>query len=349
MRLYHLSHTDLDGYGCQLVLKEYKEYFKKIKFFNANYGAEILAKLNEILKSIKSEDSKDIMILITDLNLNMDEATFLESEIKNLRENGFKIKLQLLDHHISGQDCADSFEWYFLDVKRSATLITYDYFSNIYGKRDNLEKITQIINAIDLWIEDSKFFEFGKVLLRIVSTETREVSTTLFPNEARRYKLFMLKKSIKFIDKKNSHILLDDNIYPLKKKFLAKNRKMNTLDNLSSKYLVRVLGKRRNEMAIYYKGSRGILTFTIGNISVVANEFLKKYDNEFDFFIDVGFKGSVGLRANNRADVSKIAKELFDGGGHLNASGGKIKEFKDFFNYNDVKNFIEELIETKGV
>ena len=349
MKLYHLSHTDLDGYGCQLVLSNYKKHFKKIESFNANYGAEISAKLNEILKDIKSKNSRNIMILITDLNLNMDEANFLEKEVKNLEQNGFKIKLQLLDHHISGQDCADSFDWYYLDVKRSATLITYDYFSKLYGKKDKLEKITQTINAIDLWIESCSLFEFGKVLLRIVSTETREVSTILFPNEARKYKLFMLKKSIKFIDKKNNNILLDNSVHYFKKRFLGRYQKKNTLDNLSSRYLVNILGKKRDEMSIEYKGSRGILTFTIGNISVIANEFLKKYDDEFDFFIDIGFKGSVGLRANNRVDVSKIAKELFGGGGHLNASGGKIKEFKDLFNYNDVKNFIEELIEKKGV
>ena len=78
MKLYHLSHTDLDGYGCQLVLSNYKKYFKKIESFNANYGAEISVKLKEILKDIKSRNSKNIMILITDLNLNVDEATFLE-------------------------------------------------------------------------------------------------------------------------------------------------------------------------------------------------------------------------------------------------------------------------------
>lgn len=347
MKLYHLSHTDLDGYGCQMILNNYKDKFEDIEFFNANYGVEIFAKLTEIINSIKDENVLNALILITDLNLNLEEGDFLEKEVKSLRENEINVEIKLLDHHISGKDSEEKFEWYYLDTTKSATLITYEYFSNLYGKLLNLEKLIETINAIDLWIEDSEFFEFGKVLLRIINIDTREVSNAMFPNESRSYKLFMLYESLNFIDKDNPHILLDENIHSLKKRFLGDGIQNNTLDNLSSHYLVNLLSNNRDNMSIEYKEAKGLLTFALGNISVVANEFLKKYDEEFDFFMDVSFKGTVGLRANNKADVSSIAKELFDGGGHLNASGGKIKEFKEVFNYSDAKKFVEELIKNK--
>ncbi len=38
MKIYHLSHTDLDGYSAQLVTSF---YLKNIKFYNSNYGKEI--------------------------------------------------------------------------------------------------------------------------------------------------------------------------------------------------------------------------------------------------------------------------------------------------------------------
>ena len=38
MKLFHLSHTDLYGYGCQLITQE---YFKEASFYNANYGIEV--------------------------------------------------------------------------------------------------------------------------------------------------------------------------------------------------------------------------------------------------------------------------------------------------------------------
>ena len=38
MKVFHLSHTDLDGYGCQFIAKE---FFSHIAFYNANYGKEV--------------------------------------------------------------------------------------------------------------------------------------------------------------------------------------------------------------------------------------------------------------------------------------------------------------------
>ena len=38
MKIYHLSHTDLDGYGAQYITNF---YFKNVKFLNSNYGREI--------------------------------------------------------------------------------------------------------------------------------------------------------------------------------------------------------------------------------------------------------------------------------------------------------------------
>ena len=42
-------------------------------------------------------------------------------------------------------------------------------------------------------------------------------------------------------------------------------------------------------------------------------------------------------------DVSVIAKKFFNGGGHFNASGGKIDNFKESFIYADIKEAIEQI------
>ncbi len=57
--------------------------------------------------------------------------------------------------------------------------------------------------------------------------------------------------------------------------------------------------------------------------------------------MDINYKGNFSLRSNNRADVAKIAEEIGNGGGHKNASGGKIKEYKDSFIYNKIKDSIQ--------
>ena len=37
MTIHHLSHTDLDGYGAQVITNH---YFKNVKFYNSNYGKD---------------------------------------------------------------------------------------------------------------------------------------------------------------------------------------------------------------------------------------------------------------------------------------------------------------------
>jgi len=44
--IHHLSHIDLDGYSCQLVM-QYTPYKKQN--YNANYGPEVKQKLDLIL------------------------------------------------------------------------------------------------------------------------------------------------------------------------------------------------------------------------------------------------------------------------------------------------------------
>lgn len=61
MQVYHLSHTDLDGYGCQFIAKE---FFKNITFYNANYGREVLVRINAILDTI-THSSQNLSILLS--------------------------------------------------------------------------------------------------------------------------------------------------------------------------------------------------------------------------------------------------------------------------------------------
>ena len=63
MKIYHLSHTDLDGYSCQFVSSF---YLKNVEFYNSNYGKEIDKKMSHIISKIGDEKA---VILITDLNL----------------------------------------------------------------------------------------------------------------------------------------------------------------------------------------------------------------------------------------------------------------------------------------
>jgi len=338
--IYHLSHIDLDGYSCQLVMQHTPH---TMHFYNANYGEEVPERLRQILEALRNET--EALLLITDLNLTAEESRWIDGEIARLNEAGKRITLLLLDHHGSGRESAERYGWYHLDTARSATRITYDY-AKVQGWLERppawMEAYVGVVNAVDLWLQHEEAnFEYGKVLMRLIS-ETRELNRTLFAEEDRRYKLSLLTEAAEMITLPNAPIALDEKIHRMKKAFFREDGD-NTLDNLATKYIVALLGTKRPAMTIYYRGYRGFLSYAVGNTSIIGNGFLVAYP-EYDFIVDISPRGTMSLRANNAVDVSLIAKEWAGGGGHPNASGGRIQGFKEQFRYDRVKAQIEALI-----
>jgi len=341
--IHHLSHTDLDGYSCQLIMR-YTPY--KLFNYNANYGAEVKQKLDMILEKIKKENIP-ATILITDLNLTADESRWLNKEVNILNEAKKEITLTLLDHHGSGEDSANKYDWYFLDVDRCATKITYDYVKENFDFDEPswMNKYVNIVNAVDLWkMQEEANFEYGKVCMRLV-TETRELNKVMFADVDNNYKISLLLEAVKYIDEENAPIILDEKIHLIKKEFF-RDKENNTLDNLATKFIVKLLGEARAEKTIYYKGYRGFLSYGVGNTSIVGNGFLLEYP-EYDFIVDVSYRGTMSLRANNKVSVSTISKEWAGGGGHPNAAGGRIQGFKEQYRYDKVKKQIQAIIDEK--
>ena len=339
-KIYHLSHTDLDGYGCQMVTNH---FFKSVEFLNSNYGREINERVNQIIHSIATDESKNNLILITDLNLTMEQAKELEGKVKTNKKD---VKLLLLDHHKSGQDCAEEFDWYFLDHTRSATKITYDFFSSIMGENRELSKLVDVINAVDIWLDDKPEFELGKVCLGLISG-AKEINRIMFNKENSHYMFSLLKNIQPYFSKQNPHIALDEAIHSIKKAHF-KTDKENTLSNLVSTCNVNMLTKNRDKMQIKYGEFKGILTYNIGNVSVIGNDFLRANPN-FDFFMDITSRKTISLRADGKIDVSKMAARLGNGGGHPNASGGLLNSFKDSFVYDNIRKQVMDIIANKGV
>lgn len=338
--LHHLSHTDLDGYGCQMVSRH---YFKSITFYNSNYGKEINECFNQILDSIQQLPEHKHVILITDLNLTMEQAEEFNSKIAICEKD---VMLLLLDHHKTGEECSQAFEWYFLDSSRCATKITYDFFSAILGKDEQLEHFVNVVNAVDIWLEDKPEFELGKVCMGMVSG-AKEVNKIMFPEENSQYIFSLLTQAQNYFTCKDAHISLDDATHQLKKLFFQQDGINDTLSNLVSRYNVNLLTKNRDRMLISYKEYKGILTYNIGNVSVIGNDFLTA-NPDIDFFMDVTSKKTISLRSNGKVDVSKIAAQIANGGGHHNASGGLLSTFKDGFIYDTIKNQVVTIISNKG-
>ncbi len=341
--VYHLSHIDLDGYGCQYLSTQ---CFEKIDCYNANYGPEVSARLGEIVKKIEQDkfiqgDETERLILITDLNLTTKEGNWIEKEAVRIGA-----KLQLLDHHATGVKASERFAWYKLDTSRCATLITYDWLQTHYNfdKENKLAKIVKAINAIDIWVSDDELFEYGKVMLGMISG-AREINRILFPTQDRAFKLFLIEAAKELIEEKNAPIALDDSLHQIKKRFFLQNEN-NTKDNLVAFYVTDLLTADKQRLTITYKGYKGILGYNVGNTSIIGNTCMLN-NPEYDFYMDINFRGHFSLRSNNKLDVSEMAAHIGNGGGHPNASGGKIDGYKDSFVYADVRKFIQNYINEK--
>ena len=346
MNIYHLSHIDLDGYGCQYLSQHcFSNNNATIESYNANYGPEVKARLEEIITTIKREkflgNSDEHIILVTDLNLTTKEAKWLEAEAMEVGA-----KIQLLDHHGSGQKTAEQYAWYKLDTTKCATLITYEWLQkhHNFDKENNYAQIVKAINAIDIWVSDDELFEFGKVGLGMISG-AREINRTLFPSEDRALKLSLIEAMKNYVTKENAHIALDDDLHQIKKTFF-KQAKDNTKDNLVALYMTKLLSEDKQRLTIEYRGKKGLLGYNLGNTSILGNTFLVE-NPDYDFYMDINWRGNFSLRSNDKLDVSKMAEEIGNGGGHPNASGGKIKEYRDSFVYSDIKAFVQEYIDEK--
>ncbi|RDU57260.1 DHH family phosphoesterase [Helicobacter sp. MIT 99-5507] len=352
MQVHHLSHIDLDGYGAQLVSKE---IFDDIRFYNANYGKEVEVRLRNIIDNIKRESKSDFLILITDLNLNMNEAKFLIHEVNALNMSNKNVRLKLLDHHISGKDCADSFEWYHLDSSICASKIAFNVLKNEYKLSDEkiawLDPFVEMINSADTWKEDGFAFDFGKVALGMIA-QSREFTRFIFDDYDRIFKFNMLYEAKKYLLdsnnnlRENANVNFDNNIFLFKKTLLGGDVNTQTMEEILSNKQTELLSQNKDEYSIFYKDKKGLLTYSIGGISILANLFLKE-NSEFDFFIDIGVKGNVSIRANGNCDVSMMSKDLFGGGGHKNAAGGKFDGFKETFLYEEAKEQVINLIHSK--
>ncbi|WP_373029748.1 DHH family phosphoesterase [Sulfurovum sp.] len=341
--VYHLSHIDLDGYACQYLSQQ---CFDTIDCYNANYGPEVAARLGEIVKKIEQDKflhghDVEALILITDLNLTTKEGTWIEKEAVRIGA-----KLQLLDHHATGASTAERFAWYKLDTTRSATLITYDWLQQHYNfdKANNLSTIVKAINAIDIWVSDDALFEYGKVMLGMISG-AREVNRILFPAEDRAFKLSLIEAAKQRVNDEDAPIKLDDDLHQIKKAFFRQTEN-NTKDNLVAYYVTKLLTKDRQRLTIDYKGYKGILGYNVGNTSIIGNACMVEND-DYDFYMDINFRGHFSLRSNNKLDVSQMASHIGNGGGHPNASGGKIEGYKDSFVYADVRKFVQDYIDKK--
>lgn len=324
--LYHLSHTDLDGYGAQYVLNSTDQ---KCHFFNADYR-EINAVLDNIIQQIAAE-GQPAGLLITDLNLTVDQAKNLEKRIAKL---SVPVELQLLDHHATGQACAEQFDWYYLDTERCASLITYAAAAEFLpddAHRQQMAQRTAFIDIGDRWLRDDPNFRQSIYLIGLIMQDDHLAPP--LKDLKRTYRFHLVDAFFQRFEQDQTLEAIERDLYDIRKQFL-KGRIEKRIYNdqnlpLNDKYHMLSASVLDETVVpiIEIEGARVGVFFNWPH-DVWRGVIMDMMENRGQIDIAIGVRGNgrLSLRGNPGVDCGAICARYFKGGGHPGAAGGELAD-----------------------
>lgn len=318
--IYHISHIDLDGYGCQIVTEKY--YGEgNVKFYNCNYGNSIIYILESILQDIRKTNEQNTLI-ITDIDLSLEIAKLVDDKFY---KNG--IEVILIDHHKTGSIVAEKYPWYNLNLNYCATKLTQMYF-----KVKELEEFSNYVNVQDLQFNSHPLFSQANFIGDIAYKGYE------FPNiiehENFKYKMFTIKAVFdKFTEGYNIRDIQRDFI-EIQENYLAKVLGFEFVKDktipIEHKFVVYIFSLIKNikfpTLNLDNSKCRIMFDFPPNVFQQMAFLYLEEYSS-IDMLILVNPNGRVSIRSigtNPKKDTSIIATKYFNGGGHANSAGGSI-------------------------
>lgn len=347
---FHLSHIDLDGYGCQFIVKNIFKDFKKennISFYNSNCGNELKEILNTSFKDInlyleKNKENK-AFLLVSDLNLTEELIEKINIYLKKKRN---RLKVLLLDHHLIEDSLLEKTIWYNSEKENCATVFVNKIFSKLFDSNQNnklqsyLENLSNFVNISDIWIKNHKNFQKALFFSDCIFSESK-----IFPDIEelnslnREYKLFLIEKVFSLLNQNKSIYFIEKRLIDFKKQFISsknnfkvENKKILKDKNISirlklTKFVYFILKNTNKEI---YKSKDWLkfkVFFNLGEMApYVANyyfeDLIKNEVPYIDFIILISPKGTMSFRSIGDINVKDIAFQYFSGWWHKNASWG---------------------------
>ena len=328
MNFIHISHNDLDGYGCQYITSF---LFDNIEYYNIDYKD-----INDVIENLKNVHT-DTNIIITDLSFN-------KQQFKLLLEKFYKNKVLFIDHHKSTRKAFEEFlyennfqlpaNWnIIINTKYSATKRTYYYYILQNQKlKEEYFKIN-LIDIYDLWKTEEELFNKSIFYSNLIF-----MNFPLFETEKRKLNFFLIKKIGKLLEKNNVRNIekdLNNIIYQfLKQEFQTEiehlRKEIKDIDNLDIKTFTAMLQFKKilensekitKEIYLIENLHPDILQYgTLLLFKQNKKLVLLNLTRKENFY-------KISIRSNNKNAI-KIA-ELLGGGGHNNAAGAIFKGSKE--------------------
>ena len=159
MQTLHISHNDLDGLGCGVLIK---------KFMPGNIKTAYLG-YDDIDRYIEENYHYYDRIIITDVSPQYGTVEMLAGEKDVL----------IIVHHASS-DALKDFHFTHHDITKCATMLTYEYLLQKGFKAEEYEEFARCINDVDMWFlkrEDSLKMSVLFNLMGITRMEERFLSS----------------------------------------------------------------------------------------------------------------------------------------------------------------------------
>ena len=172
-KIIQVTHTDLDGIGCEFLANQLADYIledpAKHEVYNCTYE-DIDNKLYAIMTLIEANGEKDTtLLLITDIAPSDPDVVARLAEFAGAsRYNAADPGVVLLDHHITARATFDKYLWYKFGNCICGTELLYRYMRDVWGFMDRplpsynstagivhlrLENFACMVNDYDCWIK----------------------------------------------------------------------------------------------------------------------------------------------------------------------------------------------------
>lgn len=324
LRMKHISHLDLDGYGAtllsELLAAEYPDGAMTLEIVNI-----LPNKLNsEMEQTLANIDNYDL-IVITDLAVNQALVDMI-----NNHPQGSKVRV--FDHHLCEiKDLPENFivteqSPIYPDKLTCATELYYNFIKN--DKVYTLFNRQSLRNAIAYFVECVRVydtFEFWNTRNDTIN----EIGITYF-DAPRLNTLFHIMDRDEFKEYVKYYLNATDWVYMTvsSKEYPWISKVLELEYNKNAKYVesaIRRMVKTPFKYVVYKNGEVHNLNYNIGVIfaekssPIIANTALER-NTDIDFCAVVS-NNQISIYSNKEnIDVSKIAR-IFGGGGHKEAAG----------------------------
>jgi oligoribonuclease NrnB/cAMP/cGMP phosphodiesterase (DHH superfamily) len=270
--------------------------------FHTNYR-NLTEKVHDVIEFIRKHAVE--LLVISDVAFTSNKAELLE--IQKVVQDQMGIKILYFDHHVYEPEFFNDITFkYVHDINDSATMIMNKAFN---VKNEHLNKLSEMINIYDVWIERSKLFPIAMELNDWFFKElkTKDFDQVAYMIEQNNYRL--PKSFTNFV--KNNQAECKTKIQSLKNRGLFVSDgfiSMIFTDDFINQALYQTFNIDKNKVALIVN-SYGIIRIRFSTIDCLSDKEKEKIKMAIMGKLDIGHLNAFSIKVQN-SNFEKIMNKV---------------------------------------